>query len=112
MGTTALSEEYVFLTKSHDHAANGAIWIVKRFEPDNQLIELYKVEPGVKVGTVRVTCSESRPSKAKVEVTYCYQALSASGETFVAALDAAAGANVADEIDSRLTEDVAQRPCA
>jgi hypothetical protein len=33
MGTTELSEDYVFLTATHDHASTDAIWLVKRYEP-------------------------------------------------------------------------------
>ena len=34
MGTIDLSENYVFLTKSHDHASTEAIWVVKSYEPE------------------------------------------------------------------------------
>jgi len=49
MGTTELHEDYIFLTKNHDHAAADAIWLVKRYEPDNYLVEFYKVEPEEKL---------------------------------------------------------------
>ena len=37
MGTTELTEDYVFLTELHDHSSTKAIWIVKRYEPENYL---------------------------------------------------------------------------
>lgn len=87
MGTAALSEDYVFLTKTHDHAAAKAIWLVKRFEPEQHLIELYKVEPDEKVGLVIVKCVALADGSTKVEVTYQYTALSGSGREFIAGFD-------------------------
>ena len=79
MGTTELSEDYVFLTKTHDHAAAMAIWLAKRFEPEYQLVELYRVEPEEKVGLVIVNCFSLGESSTRVEVTYQYTALSEAG---------------------------------
>ena len=50
MGTTELSEDYVFLTKSHDHGATDAIWLVKKYEREAHLVEFYRIEPSDKVG--------------------------------------------------------------
>jgi hypothetical protein len=85
-----LREGYIFLTRAHDHAATEAIWIVKRCDPLTHFVQFYKIEPGDKVGVVTVKCSELAPSRSRVEVTYDYTALSASGETFVSAFDEAA----------------------
>ena len=30
MGSNELHEDYIFLTKNHDHASTNAIWLVKR----------------------------------------------------------------------------------
>ena len=84
MGHTELAEDYVFLTRTHDHRAGEAVWVVKRYEPEAHLVEFYKVEPGDKVGTIRVRCTLLEPDRTEVEVTYRYQALSATGEAFVA----------------------------
>jgi hypothetical protein len=83
MGTTELSEDYVFLTKSHDHGSKDAIWLVKRYDPDAHMVEFYRVEPGEKVGVVKVNCSEISPDKTEVEVSYKYLALSETGEHFM-----------------------------
>jgi hypothetical protein len=83
MGTTALSEDYVFLTKAHDHAASDAIWLVKRYEPESWLIEFYRVEPENKVGVVVVQCSEISKFMTHVEVAYTYIALSDQGRIFI-----------------------------
>ncbi|MCB0226548.1 MAG: hypothetical protein KDI02_22840, partial [Anaerolineae bacterium] len=56
MGTTDLSEDYIFLTQSHDHASTQAIWLVKRYDPAAYLVQYYKVEPEDKVGIVTVRC--------------------------------------------------------
>ncbi|RMG66676.1 MAG: hypothetical protein D6715_06295 [Calditrichaeota bacterium] len=49
---TCLHEDYIFLTGQHDHAANQAVWIVKKNQPESLFVQFYKVEPGHKVGIV------------------------------------------------------------
>jgi len=84
MGTTELSEGYVFLTRTHDHGASDAIWIVKKFDPQEHLVQFYKIEPDEKIGVITVRCTELEADRTRVQVTYKYIALSASAETFVA----------------------------
>lgn len=88
MGTTELFEDYVFLTDSHDHGAQKAIWLVKRYEPDNNLVQFYRVEPEEKIGVVTVICTELATTRTKVQVTYKYMALSSAGEKFIAGFSA------------------------
>ena len=83
MGTTELSEDYIFRTTSHDHGSTNAIWIVKRFDPDAHVVEFYRIEPEEKVGVVKVKCTEVEPDMTEVEVSYKYSALSEKGEHFV-----------------------------
>jgi len=83
MGTTELSEDYVFLTKTHDHGTTEAIWIVKKYDPGLHFVQFYKIEPGDKIGVVTVECLELEAEKTKVQVTYEYTALSATGEKFI-----------------------------
>lgn len=83
MGSTDLHEDYVFVTKSHDHASSEAVWIVKKYEPKDYLVEFYKVEPKEKIGIIQVQCAPLEASKTKVHVTYQYISLSASGEQFI-----------------------------
>ncbi|SMO86836.1 hypothetical protein [Gracilimonas mengyeensis] len=83
MGTTELRENYVFLTTNHDHAATSAIWIVKNYQPEDYLVEFYKVEPEEKVGFIKVHCTSLSESDTKVEVTYEYIALSEKGKAFI-----------------------------
>jgi hypothetical protein len=87
MGTTELSEDYVFLTKTHDHGTKDAIWIVKRYNPEEYFVEYYKIEPEEKIGVVTVECKELEPGRTQVQVTYKYMAFSASGENFVSEFD-------------------------
>ncbi len=84
MGITELSEDYIFLTKTHDHGKADAIWIVKRYDPAAHFVQFYKIEPGEKIGVVSVQCTELETRRTAVQVTYKYTALSATGETFVA----------------------------
>ena len=88
MGTMELSEDYVFLTRSHDHAKTEAIWIVKAFDPDAYRVQFYKVEPGDKVGVVTVECVDLGDAGTRVHVTYKYIALSTAGERFITGFNA------------------------
>lgn len=84
MGTTDLSEDYVFLTQKHDYGSADAIWIVKKYDPKSHFVQFYKIEPEYKIGIVTVKCSEVESLKTKVQVTYRYLALSVAGEEFIA----------------------------
>jgi hypothetical protein len=83
MGTTELFEDYVFLTKTHDHQTTNAIWIVKKYDPGSHFVQYYKIEPEDKIGVVTVKCMELDAARTEVQVTYKYTALSAPGERFV-----------------------------
>jgi hypothetical protein len=83
MGTADLFEDYVFLTKSHDHGTTEAIWLTKRYDPESYLVQFYKIEPGDKVGIVTVQCSEKDSQKTHVEVAYEYIGLSEKGRNFI-----------------------------
>jgi hypothetical protein len=87
MGTTDLSEDYVFLTGTHDHGTTEAVWIVKAYDPESHFVQFYKVEPGDKVGVITVLCEELENSNTRVRVTYRYIPLSETGEAFVSAFD-------------------------
>ena len=83
MGSTDLHEDYAFLTRTHDHASTGAIWLVKRYDPESYLVQFYKVEPEDKVGVITVQCSEVKKCLTEVEVTYQYIGLSEKGDRFI-----------------------------
>jgi len=83
MGSTDLHEDYVFLTKSHDHAGTDAIWLVKRYEPEDFFVQFYRVEPEDKVGVVSVRCTPRGKAFTEVEVTYRYTALGDKGRQFI-----------------------------
>ena len=102
MGTTELSENYVFLTKSHDHASTEAIWVVKSYEPESKRVQFYKVEPGDKVGIITVHCSEQGPERTQVRVTYEYIAITEKGDRFVESFDENAYADFIGEWETLL----------
>lgn len=83
MGTTELSEDFVFLTKTHDHGTTDAIWVVKKYDPQSHLVQFYKIEPEDKIAVVTVKFTELEAERTKVQVTYKYMALSATGEMFI-----------------------------
>ena len=83
MGTTVLSEDYVFLTANHDHGSTDAIWIVKQYDPVNHQVQFYKIEPGDKIGVVAIQCHRVDSDNTTVDVSYKYIALSDLGEAFV-----------------------------
>ena len=84
MGTTELCEDHVFRTKTHDHAATEAIWIVKKYDSESHVVEFYKIEPKEKIGVITVSCVEVGVGSTTVCVTYRYIALSEAGEDFIA----------------------------
>ena len=83
MGYTDLHEDYIFKTKTHSHAAADAVWIVKSFNPDNYLVQFYKIEPEEKIGIVTVNCEPLTNNTTKVEITYKYIGLSEKGNEFI-----------------------------
>ncbi len=82
-GSTELCEDYIFLTKNHDHASTAAIWLVKRYDPESYLVQFYKVEPEDKVGIVTVQCSKKAENVTHVEVSYEYVGLTEKGRNFI-----------------------------
>ncbi|NOY45956.1 MAG: hypothetical protein GXP50_10985 [Deltaproteobacteria bacterium] len=88
MGTPELTEDYVFITESHDHGGGRAIWVVKAYDPEKRLVEFYKIEPYDKVGVVRVRCNRISDGLTEVEVRYKYIALSPRGEAFISSFTA------------------------
>jgi hypothetical protein len=103
MGESELSEDYVFLTKNHDHGSSDAIWIVKTYAPESHFVQYYKIEPEYKVGAVTVQCTELNLTKTNVQVTYKYQALSTLGEEFIVGFNARVYEEFIDEWQSLLT---------
>jgi hypothetical protein len=85
MGTTELCENYVFLTRTHEHKNSDAIWIVKKYDPDLHYVQYYKIEPVDKIGVVTVECSKVGEARTRIEVTYKYVALSSAGEESLSA---------------------------
>jgi len=83
MDSIDLHEDYVFLTKNHDHASTEAIWLIKRYEPEVYLVQFYKVEPEDKVGVVTVQCEKMENGLTQVEVSYEYTGLSKKGNDFI-----------------------------
>jgi len=69
--------------RMHDHAASDAIWLVKRHQPSDYLVEFYKVEPKDKVGIITVQCSALSETNTNVNVSYEYVALSDKGTEFI-----------------------------
>ncbi len=84
MGNTDLHEDYVFLTKNHDHASTVAIWLVKKYDPSGYCVQFYKVEPEEKVGVIEVKCIQLNESHTQVQVSYEYIGLSEKGNQFIA----------------------------
>lgn len=83
MGSNELHEDYIFITKNHDHASTHAIWLVKRYEPESYLVQFYKVEPEDKVGIITVQCTKIDKCLTQVEISYEYIGLSKKGNKFI-----------------------------
>ena len=89
MGSTDLHEDYIFLTRNHDHATTDAIWLVKRYDSESHFVQFYKVEPEEKIGIITVQCTEVEKNITEVEVTYEYRGLSDKGNEFISTFDSA-----------------------
>ena len=72
LGYSDLHEDYIFLTKNHDHASTDAIWLVKQYLPEAHFVQFYKVEPEDKVGIISIQCTKINQSMTQVEVSYEY----------------------------------------
>lgn len=103
MGYVDLHEDYVFLTQNHDHAGTDAIWLVKRYEPENYHVQFYKVEPHEKVVIISVTCCSLNRTQTNVQVTYEYLALSERGQAFIDGFSAGDYENFMAEWQTLLT---------
>ena len=89
IGTTTLHEDYVFITRNHDHASTDAVWLAKRYDPESFRVQFYKVEPEDKVGIITVRCIPLGERDTEVEVAYEYIALGERGSTFIEGFTAA-----------------------
>ncbi len=87
MGSMQLKEDYIFLTKDHDHGSTEAIWLIKKFDPENYFVQYYKVEPKNKVGIITVSCSKIGQNSTKTQVSYEYIGLSEKGNKFIESFD-------------------------
>ncbi len=83
MGSNDLHEDYIFLTKNHDHVSTDAIWLVKRYDPESFFVQFYKVEPEDKVGVITVQCIQIDKCLTEIEVTYKYTGVSGKGNEFI-----------------------------
>jgi hypothetical protein len=89
MGSSDLHEDYIFLTKNHDHASTDAIWLVKQYKPESYFVQFYKVEPEDKVGIITVQCKKMNESQTQVAVSYEYIGLSKKGDEFIESFSSA-----------------------
>lgn len=78
-----LHEDYVFVTTNHDFATTDAIWLVKKHQPDDYLVQFYKVEPEDKIAVITVQCYPIDEGRTKVTVSYEYIALAERGRNFI-----------------------------
>lgn len=104
MGSTDLHEDYIFLTRNHDHAATDAIWLVKRYDPKAHFVQFYKVEPEEKIGVITVQCTEAKESLTEVKVSYEYIALTDKGDEFISSFDSAHYKEFISEWESLLND--------
>lgn len=91
--THPLAEDGVFLTQNHDHNGNAgldAVWLVKKYDAMNRVVQFYKIEPLQKIGLITVACEALSSSETRTSVTYRYTALSETGAEFIRGFDALA----------------------
>ncbi len=83
MGSNDFYEDYIFLTKNQEHGSPDAVWLVKRYEPENYHLELYKVEPDDKVSVMTIVSKIVDDGITQVDVSCSYIGLSKMGNEFI-----------------------------
>ena len=76
-------ENLIFTTAAHDHGQSEAIWIISRYEPADYFIEYQRIEPGLKIGRIRITCRAADHADTLATIEYVYTALSEQGNEFI-----------------------------
>lgn len=77
-------ENMIFTTTAQDHGQVDAIWIMARYKPAAYMIEYQRIEPGIKIGRIRIHCeADEQTAKTLATIEYVYTALSETGNTFV-----------------------------
>lgn len=79
MGSTELHEDYIFLTAGDPKD----IWLVKRFEPFNYIVQYYMVTPYDYVSIISVRCTPTSNNSSEVEISYEHIGLSQEGEEYI-----------------------------
>jgi hypothetical protein len=110
IGSIELGQDYAFLTDTHDHRSARAIWIISDYDPDNQHVSYYKIEPDQKIGKITVRCFRQSPTSTRVKVTYKYIGLSDSGNLFVQGFAKEAYTEFIGEWRSQLHDYLEQNP--
>jgi hypothetical protein len=76
-------ENSIFRTGSHDHNVEPALWIINTYNTKKHYIEYIRIEPSVKLGQIKVNCSQMDSKDTEVQVRYTYTALSDEGNIFI-----------------------------
>lgn len=69
----------VFVTSA---GPEEAIWMITRHEPQNHLLEIIKVIPGIVVGTIRIRLTAAAPGST-ADISYTFTALGPDGDRVV-----------------------------
>lgn len=78
-----VEENLIFTTAAHDHGQSESIWIISRYEPTDYFIEYQRIEPGLKVGRIRIKCQAGDQKQTLATIEYIYTALSERGNEFI-----------------------------
>jgi hypothetical protein len=84
-----VEENFIFKTSAHDHHHGEAIWIIGHYDPDAYQIVYYRLEPGVKIGHIRIECQATEAGQTLATITYTYTGLSKAGHRFIEKFTAA-----------------------
>jgi hypothetical protein len=69
----------VFVTSA---GPEEAIWMITRHEPENHLLEITKVIPGIVVGTIRIRLAAAAQGST-ADISYTFTALGPDGDRVV-----------------------------
>lgn len=75
--------ECLFVGPGTGNSSERAIWIVTRHDPENLVVEMYKVTPDHTVGKLEIALAADGAQGTKAEVAFSYTSLGPSGDAFL-----------------------------
>ena len=89
LGGIEMYEGYFFILPAHGHLKNNTVFIVKTYDKEEHLLELYRIDHDEKILLYYIKCDSLSETSTKVTLSVDYTAISESGAEFVNRYDEA-----------------------